>query len=37
VASHIVIELHRGPLTMRVTWPSTAATDFAAWTRELLR
>ncbi len=33
----IVVELQRGPLTVRVTWPSTAGADLAAWTRELLR
>jgi transposase len=33
----IVVELQRGPMTMRVTWPSTAGADFAAWTRDLLR
>ena len=33
----IEIELRRGTLTMKVTWPVSAATDFAAWTRELLR
>jgi transposase len=31
------IELRRGPLTRRVTWPMSAAADLAAWTRELLR
>jgi transposase len=33
----IVVELQRGPLTMRVSWPSCATADFTAWTRELLR
>lgn len=33
----IEIELRRGAVTMKVTWPVSAATDFAAWTRELLR
>jgi transposase len=33
----IRIELRRGATTMSVTWPTTAAADFAAWTRELLR
>lgn len=33
----IEVELRRGAVTMKVSWPSTAAVDFAAWTRELLR
>lgn len=33
----IRVELRRGPLTMTITWPTSAAADFAAWTRELLR
>jgi transposase len=33
----IEIELRRGVVTMKVTWPVAAAADFAAWTRELLR
>ena len=33
----IEIELRRGAVTMKVTWPVSAAADFAAWTRELLR
>ena len=33
----IRVELRRGPVTMTVTWPASAAADFAAWTRELLR
>jgi transposase len=33
----IRVELRRGPVTMIVTWPVSAAADFAAWTRELLR
>ena len=36
-SADIRVELHRGPVTMTVTWPSSAAADFAAWTRELLR
>lgn len=35
--SHIRVELRRGAVTMNITWPANAATDFAAWTRELLR
>lgn len=34
---HIEVELHRGALTMKITWPSWATADFAAWTREVLR
>ena len=39
VQSHrdIEVELRRGAVTMKVIWPSSAAADFAAWTRELLR
>ena len=33
----IEVELRRGALTMKITWPPSAAVDFAAWTRELLR
>ena len=33
----IQIELRRGAVTMKVSWPVSAAADFAAWTRELLR
>lgn len=33
----IRVELRRGALTMNVNWPASAAADFAAWTRELLR
>lgn len=36
-SADIRVELRRGPLTMTVTWPTSAAADFAAWTRELLR
>jgi len=32
----IEVELRRGALTMKVTWPMSAAADLAAWTRELL-
>lgn len=35
--AEIRVELRRGPVTMTVTWPTSAAADFAAWTRELLR
>src|SRR5689334_9517614 len=33
----IEVELRRGAVTMKVTWPVSAAADFAVWTRELLR
>ena len=33
----IEVELRRGAVTMKLTWPLAAAADFAAWTRELLR
>jgi transposase len=31
------IELHRGPLAIKVHWPVSAAPACAAWLRELLR
>jgi transposase len=33
----IRLELRRGPTTVVVTWPTTAAAECAAWMRELLR
>jgi transposase len=33
----IEVELRRGAVMMKVVWPISAAADFAAWTRELLR
>lgn len=33
----IEVELRRGAVTMRLTWPIAAVADFAAWMRELLR
>ena len=33
----IEIELRRGAVPMKVLWPVSAAADFAAWARELLR
>ena len=33
----IEVELRRGAVTMKITWPPSATDDFAAWTRELLR
>jgi transposase len=35
--ANISVELRRGPVTMTVSWPTSAAADFALWTRELLR
>lgn len=32
-----VVEVRRGSLTVKVSWPLTAASECAAWTRELLR
>lgn len=36
-SADIRVELRRGPITMIITWPASAATNFAIWTRELLR
>ena len=36
-ADEIRIEVQRGATAIKVTWPSTAAADCAAWLRELLR
>jgi transposase len=36
-SADIRVELRRGPITMTITWPASAAADLAAWTRELLR
>ena len=33
----IEVELRRGAVTMKITWPTSASAGFAAWTRELLR
>ena len=33
----VEVELRRGAVTMKLSWPLSAAADFAAWTRELLR
>ena len=33
----VEIELRRGSLSMKITWPTSAAADLATWTRELLR
>ena len=32
----IEVELRRGAVTMKITWPRSATADFTAWTRELL-
>jgi transposase len=37
VPADIRIELTRGSIKVVVTWPATAATECAAWMRELLR
>lgn len=36
-APDIRIELRRGSTTVTMTWPASAASDCAAWMRELLR
>ena len=33
----IEVELRRGVMMMKITWPLSATADFAVWTRELLR
>lgn len=37
VAANIHIELQRGATTVKVTWPVGAASECAAWVREVLR
>ena len=37
VPADIRVELRRGATAMTITWPTSAAADFALWTRELLR
>jgi transposase-like protein len=37
VPTEIRIELRRGPIAIGVSWPCTAASQCAAWMRELLR
>lgn len=37
VAADIRIELQRGATAVTVTWPASAASECAAWMRELLR
>ena len=34
---HVCIELHRGALLVKFTWPLSAAEQLSVWTRELLR
>jgi len=36
-ARNIEVELRRGAVTMKISWPLSAAADFSAWMRELLR
>ena len=36
-APDVRIELRRGPIAVTVTWPTSAASECAAWMRELLR
>lgn len=36
-ASDIAIELRRGAITLKVTWPMSGAVSCAAWVREVLR
>ena len=36
-ARDIQIQLRRGTTAMTITWPLSAAADFGAWMRELLR
>ena len=31
------VELRRGPMTIKLSWPLSAAGDLASWMRELLR
>lgn len=37
VSNDIRVELRRGAIAMTINWPASAAPEFAAWTRELLR
>lgn len=36
-AQAIEVELRRGPLAIRVSWPASASGDCGAWLRDLLR
>lgn len=33
----IQVQLRRGTIAMTISWPTSAAAEFATWTRELLR
>ncbi|MFO1191278.1 MAG: transposase [Rhodoferax sp.] len=33
----ISVEIHRGPTVVKLTWPTAAAAECAAWLRDLLR
>ena len=33
----ISVEIHRGPTVVKVSWPTSAAAECAAWLRELVR
>lgn len=35
--AEIQVELRRGAIALTTNWPTSAAAEFAAWTRELLR
>ncbi len=37
LASELKVELRKGTLSMTVTWPVSAAVDFAQWTKSLLK
>lgn len=37
VVANIRIEVRRGPNTITVTWPASAAAECAVWIRELMR
>ena len=37
VAPDVRVELRRGPVSITVAWPVSAAAELASWTRELLR
>jgi len=37
VLAEIHIELRRGPLAVKVSWPTSASAECAGWLRELLR
>ena len=37
VAAEVRVALRRGPVSINVTWPVSAAAELAVWTRELLR